>query len=240
MVPQVVHVHVFRRGVLEASRAALRGARSFAAQLASARAQAPDAGRSAAAHDVDAAHATLAPWLRTGARRALASDIARASRDAGVPPRLSLAVAVAESSLDPTARASDGKSSGTFQVTAPTAADIRRRLATGALERPSGTDDVALGVAHLRWLDDLFARDARLGGDLETTGVADGDERRRFAVAAYNAGEGRVARAQQRAAELRRDPTRYENVRPFLPAITRRYVDRVMRYAGERPATEAA
>jgi len=240
MVPQVVQMHVFRRGVLEASRVALREARSFASQLATALARATgDADEASGGSRADAP-ATLRPWLTTPARRALADDIALASRDVGVPPRLALAVAVAESSLDPTARASDGKSTGTFQVTAPTAADIRRRLASGALERPSGGDDVALGVAHLRWLDDLFGRTTELGGGLATTPVADRDERRRFAVAAYNAGEGRVARAQERARALHRDPTRYENVRPFLPAITRRYVDRVMRYSGEGSAIEAA
>ena len=153
---------------------------------------------------------------------------------------VSLAVAVAESSLDAGARSSDGLSSGTFQVTGPTATDIRRRIREGEIARPPGSDDVALGVAHLSWLHDIFGRDTTLAGSLRTTPVRDAGERTRFAVAAYNAGEGRVARAQERAVAQRRDPTRYENIRSFLPAITQRYVDRVMRYSGRDAPTVRA
>lgn len=195
-----------------------------------------------AAHDTAPAgrsHESIAAWLTTPRQRALAADITRASEHAGVPSEVSLAVAVAESSLDSSAQASDGLSSGTFQVTGPTRSDIRRRIREGEIVRPPGNDDVALGVAHLSWLDDIFTRDTTLGGSLHTMPVRDAAERTRFAVAAYNAGEGRVARAQERAAALRRDPTRYENVRAFLPAITQRYVDRVMRYSGRDSTVRA-
>lgn len=188
-----------------------------------------------AAHDTaptTTSRDSIAAWLKTPRQRALAAEITRASEHAGVPSDVSLAVAVAESSLDPSAQASDGLSSGTFQVTGPTQADIRRRIRDGEVARPPGSDDVALGVAHLSWLNDAFTRDTTLGGSLHTMPVRDASERTRFAVAAYNAGEGRVARAQERAADLHRDPTRYENIRAFLPGITQRYVDRVMRYAG--------
>lgn len=182
----------------------------------------------------------IAAWLKTPRQRALAEDITRASEHVGVPSDVSLAVAVAESSLDPGAQASDGLSSGTFQVTGPTQTDIRRRIRDGEIARPPGNDDVALGVAHLAWLNDAFTRDTTLGGSLHTMPVRDAGERTRFAVAAYNAGEGRVARAQERAAELHRDPTRFENIRAFLPGITQRYVDRVMRYAGRDTTVRTA
>ena len=261
LVPQVVHVHVTRRtpevrapqaGAAVPRPAAARSA--FARELdgvrttfipltaadrlnGPSRALAASASRAAAPApegdaDVSGAPQSIAAWLRTPRQRALADAITRASDHVGVSSDVSLAVAVAESSLDPTAQASDGLSSGTFQVTSPTESDIRRRIRDGEIVRPPGNDDVALGVAHLSWLHDLFGRDATLGGKLRTVPVADTSERTRFAVAAYNAGEGRVARAQERAAALRRDPTRYENIRAFLPGITQRYVDRVMRYSG--------
>jgi soluble lytic murein transglycosylase-like protein len=195
-----------------------------------------DPARTAAAPTMSA-HDPISAWLTTPRQRALAGDITRAADHAGVSRDVSLAVAVAESSLDPKARSADGLSSGTFQVTRPTADDIRRRIRDGEIARPPGSDDVALGVAHLGWLQDIFSRDATLGGSLHTVPVRDASERTRFAVAAYNAGEGRVARAQERAADLNRDPTRYESIRAFLPAITQKYVDRVMRYSGRDTTT---
>lgn len=171
--------------------------------------------------------------LTGDAKAALLQVIEVASRHAGVDPALSVAVARAESALDPTARSFDGKSVGTFQVTHATAAEMRRKIARGEVVRPPGHDDVALGVGYLRYLQDLFAESRRLHRDLRTVAVTDAGERRRFAVAAYNAGEGRVAQAQARAAAAGLDPTRFADVRPFLPEITRAYVDRVDRYRTE-------
>lgn len=252
MVPRIVHVHVLRRPAKPAATAGAQRARaSFADQLEALR-RAPAARAASSRRPRGSEHATAAPaadaaaterlaaWLETPRQRSLATAITRAARHAGVDPDLSLAVAVAESSLNPSAHSADGLSRGTFQVTARTAADIRRRFASGRLERPPGGDDVALGVAHLRYLTEIFADGAHLGRSLRTIAVDDPAERTRFAVAAYNAGEGRVAGAQRQAAALRRDPTRYEHVRPFLPEVTRRYVDRVMRYSGRAPLTQAA
>jgi soluble lytic murein transglycosylase-like protein len=167
------------------------------------------------------------------AKQALAAAIRRAADSAGVEPALSVAVARAESNLDPKAKSSDGLSVGTFQVTHYTAAEMKRKIAAGTVERPPGTDDVALGVGYLRYLHDLFERNTRLARNLETVPIGDADERRLFAVAAYNAGEGRVAQAQAKAAARGKDPAVFANVRPFLPPITRDYVQRVVGYARE-------
>jgi soluble lytic murein transglycosylase-like protein len=164
-------------------------------------------------------------------KQGLVASIHRAAQSAGLSPALSVAVARAESDLDPRARSADGLSVGTFQVTHETKAEMRHKIATGRVERPAGPDDVALGVGYLRYLHDLFGRRAALGRGLETVPVGAPDERRLFAVAAFNAGEGRVAEAQARAAAAGGDPTRFEDVRPYLPAITRTYVGRVVDYA---------
>jgi soluble lytic murein transglycosylase-like protein len=170
-----------------------------------------------------------------GRKAALAASIRHAAGRAGVEPALSVAVARAESNLDPRARSQDGLSVGTFQVTHYTKAEMRRKIAAGTVARPPGSDDVALGVGYLRYLHDLFGRRASLARGLATVPIGDAAERQRFAVAAFNAGEGRVAGAQARAAAAGGDPTRFADVRPYLPPITQRYVERVMTYAREEP-----
>jgi soluble lytic murein transglycosylase-like protein len=173
---------------------------------------------------------------RTAERAALRGAIHRAAAHAGVEPALSVAIARAESSLDPRAVSPDGVSVGTFQVTHTTKAEMRRKFAAGIVDRPPGNDDVALGVAYLDYLDRVFRKDTGLTKRLSTDGIADPHERRRFVTAAFNAGEGRVAGAQARARQLGLDPTEFANVRRFLPSITQGYVDRVQRYRGEESA----
>jgi soluble lytic murein transglycosylase-like protein len=177
---------------------------------------------------------------REGAKQQLVEAIHTASEHAGVEPALSVAVARAESSLNPRARSADGLSVGTFQVTHYTADEMRRKIARGTVDRPPGTDDVALGVGYLRYLHDLFGREAKLGRGLSTVPIEDADERRQFAVAAFNAGEGRVAQAQARAGKAGLDPTNFAHVKPFLPRITQGYVERVATYAREEAAPQLA
>jgi soluble lytic murein transglycosylase-like protein len=177
---------------------------------------------------------------RDGAKQRLVDAIQTASAHAGVDPSRSVAVARAESSLNPKARSADGLSVGTFQVTHDTKAEMHRKIARGAVDRPPGSDDVALGVGYLRYLHDLFGREAKLGRGLSTVPIEDGDERQKFAVAAFNAGEGRVAQAQQKAEQAGLDPTRFAHVKPFLPRITQGYVERVRGYAREEAGIEAA
>ena len=169
----------------------------------------------------------------TVSRAALASAIRQAASAAGVEPALSVGVARVESNLNPAARSPDGISHGTFQVTHSTAKEMRRRFAAGVVARPAGTDDVALGVGYLRYLHDLFSKSATLGRGVATTPIPDAHERKLFAVAAFNAGEGRVAQAQARARAAGQDPTRFDDIRPYLPSITRTYVQRVASAARE-------
>jgi len=188
----------------------------------------PPAGRSPSTPAVHGAASAPAELART---------IRRTAALAGVAPELSVAVARAESNLDQRARSSDGLSFGTFQMTRATAAEMRRRISAGTVARPPGSDDVALGVGYLRYLQNLFTRGGKLGGALKAQPVSDAGERQLFTVAAYNAGEGRVARAQARARAAGADPTRFAAVRRYLPSTTQAYVQRVSAFAaaGEPP-----
>jgi soluble lytic murein transglycosylase-like protein len=52
----------------------------------------------------------------------------------------------------------------------------------------------------------------------------------KLAVAAFNTGEGNVARAQDRAAASGEDPAAFSSVEPYLPPQTKAYVERVVGY----------
>jgi soluble lytic murein transglycosylase-like protein len=116
---------------------------------------------------------------------------------------------------------------------------MRRKIAAHTIARPPGTDDVALGVGYLRYLDGVFAQRAHLAPGVATVPVADAGERKLFAVAAFNAGEGRVARAQAEAAAKGGNPTRFADIRPYLPDVTQKYVARVTSYAVTERSADA-
>lgn len=238
MVSQIFQVHVFRPAEAAASASRLAEQASFSRVLGQTTAeQGGRAARSAVGSRAADVGAATEPWLRTEDKRALAGSIERASAALGVEPALAVAVAIAESSLNPSAQAADGLSAGTFQVRPSTASDMKRLIERGGAPRAPGNEDVTLGVTYLRHLDELFSQDTKLGPGLSTRAVADPRQRRLFAIAAFNAGQGRVAGAQAETARLGGDPTRYEDVRPHLPSTTRTYVDRVSRYAGSSRTT---
>jgi len=86
---------------------------------------------------------------------------------------------------------------------------------------------------YLKELADTFSVDTRLLKGLSTTAGANEHEVRRLAVAAYNAGPGRVARAQEMVRAQGGDPAHYDAIAPYLPRETQMYVRRVERYAAE-------
>lgn len=170
--------------------------------------------------------------------------VMRTARKLAADPVLSLAVARAESGLsaatapevrlDPRAVSKDGKSMGLFQLTAETARAQLQRAALHQTYRPFDPQQNArLGVGYLKYLFAVFSQKTFLQEDLQTTAGADPHEARLLAVAAYNAGEGRVARAQAQARTRGGDPARYQDVAPYLPATTRRYVERVEHFAAQ-------
>jgi soluble lytic murein transglycosylase-like protein len=169
----------------------------------------------------------------------LVERIHAAGKRLGVAPHIGEGIVWTESRFDPTARSADGLSVGAFQLTRVTAEQMRRRLA-GSTMGLSLNDEVTLGLGYLRYLSRLFARPVVLDdAGNTTTAVSDCPERWRFVIAAYNAGEGRVAEAQRRAQQAGLDPTRFEDIRPYLPRITRRYVDSVLTFAALQMAGES-
>jgi soluble lytic murein transglycosylase-like protein len=88
--------------------------------------------------------------------------------------------------------------------------------------------NIRLGTSYLRYLHDIFKTKTDLPNKLQTRPAADERSLEKLAVAAFNAGEGRVASAQMRCEKVGKDPGYYEQVAPFLPRSTREYVGKVV------------
>ena len=100
-------------------------------------------------------------------------------------------------------------------------------------------------IAAARYLKDLngfFGKETNLGDGKMTIPVVDIEERKRFVLAAYNMGEGHVAKAQQLAQEAGKDPSNWDEVQEYLEAAGvdadtaekgREYVDNVLKNESE-------
>jgi len=166
------------------------------------------------------------------------SGIEEWGKKAQIDPALSKAVAESESSFDPGAVSSDGHGSkGLFQLLDKTGLDFHGRLGISEDYDPFNPEqNTQIGVSYLRHLHDIFSQSTDLRPGLSTVSAANSSSLEKLAVAAFNAGEGRVASAQQSALKAGRDPSNYEHVAPYLPTITQSYVERVIsaraRFAG--------
>lgn len=174
--------------------------------------------------------------------RTYGQAIVATARRLQVDPALGLAVARAESGLsaatdrevvlNPRAVSPDGKSVGLFQLTAETGKAQLKQMALRQAYNPLNPyQNMHLGVGYLKELSTAFSTETTLHQDLRTTPGADPQEVRHLAVAAYNAGMGRVARAQAQVRADGGNPARYQDVAPYLSATTQQYVKRVERFA---------
>jgi soluble lytic murein transglycosylase-like protein len=164
-------------------------------------------------------------------RVAIQQQLQSASDKFGVDPTLAAAVVQAESAFNPHAVSADGHASkGLFQLLDSTGKELLARSADGA-RRYNPFDpqlNIELGTSYLRYLHDIFSESTPLSSTHRTVAVTDPTSRERFAIAAFNAGEGRVASAQQRAERAGKDPAEYAHVAEYLPSSTRLYVTRVL------------
>jgi Transglycosylase SLT domain len=148
----------------------------------------------------------------------------------GIDPALSLSIIENESGFDPNAVSSDGHySKGLMQLLDSTGNNLLQRTGVNNKYDPfDPQQNVELGVEYLRYLHGIFGQETALPNELKTFPAANSSSLEKLAVAAYNAGEGRVASAQQRTKKAGNDPTVYEHVEPYLPESTREYVAKVV------------
>ncbi|HQH28076.1 MAG TPA: transglycosylase SLT domain-containing protein, partial [Oligoflexia bacterium] len=149
----------------------------------------------------------------------------------GVDPTLSLAVAEAESAYRHDAVSSDGHASkGVFQLLDSTGKHMMGLSGVKDAYDPFDPGmNAFLGVGYLRRLMDIFKSSTKIGANMATTPAKSSHELEKLAVAAFNAGEGNVVRAQEKARALGKNPAEFAAVEPHLPSITREYVQRVAR-----------
>jgi len=165
---------------------------------------------------------------------AVADIVARAGVKHGVDPALSIAVIAAESGFDAAAISQDGHSSkGLMQLLDGTGLQLLKRAGLETKYDPFNPEqNVDLGVGYLRHLHDTFSSPTTLAPDVATRSAANSASLEKLAVAAFNAGEGRVAAAQGRAEKAGGDPASYGDVEGYLPKSTQEYVERVLRFKG--------
>lgn len=149
----------------------------------------------------------------------------------GIDPALAQAVAKVESSINPNAISRDGYASkGLFQLLDTTGKELMANFVNYENYRPYDIyQNTSLGISYLRKLHTMFSSDNKINSRHTAWGAADASSLEKFAVAAFNAGQGRVASAQQKAFRAGKDPRIFENVEMYLPSITRNYVRNVMK-----------
>lgn len=163
-------------------------------------------------------------------KEAVGQLVSLAGLEHGIDPALSLSVIKAESNFDATAVSRDGhESKGLMQLLDTTGKEMMSRLGMEDNYTPFDPEqNIDLGVGYLKRLHDLFSSSTELGGNLKTFAAANSSALEKLAVAAYNAGEGRVASAQLRASKAGKNPSMYEDVEAYLPETTQQYVKKVI------------
>jgi membrane-bound lytic murein transglycosylase F len=121
--------------------------------------------------------------------------------------RLVVAVMKVESGFEPEAVSEKG-AQGLMQLMPVTGEELGRKLDLEDITEPRS--NIHGGMFYLKRLYDLFDG-------------ADQADRMKLALAAYNAGVGRVYDAQELAAYLHDDPTKWQSVRDALPLLSKRY-----------------
>jgi membrane-bound lytic murein transglycosylase F len=125
----------------------------------------------------------------------------------GMDWRLVLATMKQESGFMPEAKSRRG-AAGLMQIMPTTGDELAKELEVGDISDPQ--QNIRGGIHYLRRLYDLFP------------GAEEAD-RLKLALAAYNAGIGRIYDAQEIAAYLHQNPLAWASIKDALPLLSRRH-----------------
>lgn len=171
------------------------------------------------------------PKISTPNHESITSTVSSAGQKYGIDPTLGLAVAHQESGLNHRAISADGHGSkGLFQLLDNTGKDLMARQGYDQKNYDPFNPELNadLGMSYLRYLHDIFSAPVSLTQNRKTFKAESNESLERFAVAAFNAGEGRVASAQRRAHAAGQNPGVFSDVMPYLPRTTQSYVTQVL------------
>lgn len=157
--------------------------------------------------DQSAQRVVMVDWATRNIIRSYGSTIKEYSRNYGFDWRLTLAIMKAESSFLDSAVSPMG-AEGLMQIMPATQVHVARALNLEDVAEPQ--NNIRAGIYYLSRLYRLFDD-------------ADESDRLRLALAAYNAGPGRVFDAQDIARYLNENPTRWASIRDALPLLSSRY-----------------
>jgi membrane-bound lytic murein transglycosylase MltF len=159
------------------------------------------------------------------------------------------AVYAKESSFGVNLKTRGGDTAGHFQIRIVTADRFKINYSGKNDQRFDVDDSAWVAAKYLKTLDTIFRKGLTLKETLKASVVADAIERKKFAVAAYNGGEGRIAEAQKLAAANGKDPAVWNEVKAFLQEAgavdgkdieIREYVEKILAFEEEFVEKSAA
>ena len=127
-------------------------------------------------------------------------------------------------------RRGSASAAGHFQFTPETAKRYRLSVSKNNDQRFDIDYASSAAARYLKDLDTMFSKRTTLSRQRETIAVVGGSERKKFVLGAFNAGEGRIARAQRLAEKAGKNPQLWSDVAAYLARETKQYVETVPRY----------
>ncbi len=131
---------------------------------------------------------------------------------------------------------------GDFQIEMTTAKRMGLSTSKENDQRFDIDDSAAAAAKYMKNLDDSFGKKTTLTSTIKTIPIKSSNERVKFVIAFYNAGEGRIAKAQMLAKKDGKDPEKWDNVKEYfrkagasikkVKEVTE-YVDNVIEYSKE-------
>lgn len=122
------------------------------------------------------------------------------------------------------------QAAGHFQFEPETAKRYGLSLSKGNDQRFDIDRASSAAARYLKDLNTWFGKRTRLSEGLHTVSVKSVSERKLFVLGAFNAGEGRVARAQRLAEKAGKDPQLWNDVAKYLPQETQKYAEEIPSY----------